>query len=47
MVLAVPKIKSAAIGDTDSLANELNSVFGTFAEDIKKVIADEYNSKVP
>lgn len=45
MVLAVPKIKSAAIGDTDSLANELNSVFDTFAENIKKVIADEYNSK--
>lgn len=45
MALAVPKIKSTAIGDTDSLADELNKVFGTFAEDIKKVISDEYNSK--
>lgn len=45
VALAAPNIKAAAIGDTDSLASELNNVFGAFATDIKKAIADEYNSK--
>ncbi len=43
--LVVPKIKATSIGDTDSLARELNNVFSAFADSVKKAIIDEYNKK--
>lgn len=43
--LAIPVIKSSAIGDSDSLATELNAVFGKLAENIKQAIEDEYKTK--
>jgi HK97 family phage major capsid protein len=44
-VLAVPKIKSDSIEDTESLAKELNKIFNTFAEETKNAIAEEYKEK--
>lgn len=43
--LAVPVIKSAAIGDSDALATELNRVFATLSESIKSAIEEEYRTK--
>lgn len=43
--IAVPAIKAASIGDTESLAAELNSVFAALTEGVKSAIAKEYADK--
>lgn len=43
--LSVPIIKSASLSDADTLAAELNSVFGEMAKSLQKAISDEYKEK--